>query len=94
MATGFRGGFGNTLVTENLMKDPESQASLSECLRLSVGQAHRNLQAGIPEARNFRRSNYFGQAHRHAGPGGERRREPPTMTTPEQEIEMRRRSGR
>lgn len=56
MAAGHRGGWSYTLPTENILKDPRPQPSLSEGLRLGVGKAHRQQVHGGDEFRNFRRS--------------------------------------
>lgn len=60
MATGYRGGWSEPLITENLMKDVGvgGQPSLSQCLRLGAMGAHRNLMRDDRQGdgRNFRRS--------------------------------------
>jgi hypothetical protein len=63
-----RGGWSTTIITENLMKDPREQPSLSQGLLLGVGKAHRRQVHGGPEFRNYRRSSYFDvHGHRHQG---------------------------
>jgi hypothetical protein len=56
MATSFKGGWKNPLLTVNLMEDPLPQPSLTQGLRLGVGKAHRQQIHGGSEFRNFRRS--------------------------------------
>jgi len=53
---GSRGGWSWTLQTENRMKDPQPQLSLSQSLRLGAYCAHRQLVDVGPDYRNFRRS--------------------------------------
>src|SRR4051812_30809808 len=63
-----RGGWGTTLITDNLMDDAMPQPSLSQGLMLGVGKAHRQQVHGGPEFRNYRRSSPFDQhGHRHVG---------------------------
>jgi hypothetical protein len=64
-----RGGYSWTLTTVNTMSNAKPQASLTQYLAAGVYRAHRQDVRGGVEHRNFRRSNYFGQAHRHRGGG-------------------------
>lgn len=61
MATGFKGGWSNTLQTISYMEDPQPQPSLTESLQLGVGKAHRQENLGGNEFRNFRRTTPTGR---------------------------------
>ena len=83
---GARGGWSNTLTTENLMKDPGEQLSLSQSLRLGVGMAHRHLNMVsdvLPiDNRNFRRSEPVSN-RQELGPLASRARETTTGQSPD-----------
>ena len=55
-APGSRGGWSNTITTENTMKDLGDQQSLSEDLRDGAVSAHRQIVGGEREFRNARRT--------------------------------------
>jgi len=55
-APGSRGGWSNTLTTENIMKDLGVQQSLTEDLRDGTINAHRQVVGGEREFRNARRT--------------------------------------
>lgn len=54
--SGYRGGWSNTLTTENLLNNPGEQFSLTEDLRDGVASAHRQQVGGEREFRNIRRA--------------------------------------
>jgi hypothetical protein len=66
MATAFRGGWKNPLLTTNLMEDPLPQPSLTQGLRLGTRMAHRqhSMDGRTGDARNIRRSNPTGNPAR------------------------------
>jgi len=66
MATSFKGGWKNPLLTVNLLEDPGPQPSLTQGLRFGAVMAHRqhSMDSRTGDARNFRRSNPSGNKAR------------------------------
>jgi hypothetical protein len=69
MATSFKGGWRNPLLTVNLMEDLKAQPSLTQGLRLGAVMAHRQtcMDVRTGDARNARRANPAGNKARVGG---------------------------
>jgi len=82
-----RGGWKNPLLTDNTMKDPKAQPSLTEGLKLGVMTAHRNQMRDerMGDGRNFRRSLPLGgQAKPGVRETSMAKRKPGQTASPEQ----------